>query len=107
MTCETPNEHDEVRRTLTAWHATHPRATFAEIEVAVEEQIRTVRAQLLEEYAGATWHEKHPACSRCGTTMVPRRRASRTVIAPGEEAVHLDRSQVACPSCGEVLFPPG
>lgn len=48
---------DEVRQALTAWHATHPAATFAEIEVAVEEQIRTVRAQLLEEYAGATWHE--------------------------------------------------
>lgn len=107
MTHEMPTMRDEVRQALTAWHATHPAATFAEIEVAVEEQIRTVRAQLLEEYAGATWHEEHPACPRCGDTMVPRRRASRTVIAQGEEAVHLDRSQVACPSCGEVLFPPG
>lgn len=107
MNHETKDVPDPVRSALNAWHATHPRATFAEIEAAVEEQLRTVRAHLLEEYAGASWREEHPACLRCGTTMVPRRRATRTVIAPGEHAVRLDRSQVACPSCGEVFFPPG
>jgi YgiT-type zinc finger domain-containing protein len=98
---------DMIRRTLTAWHATHPTATFAELEVAVEEQLRTLRAQLLEDYAGAGWQEEHPACPRCGTTMVPRRHARRTVIVQGEQAVQVDRSQVVCPSCGETLFPPG
>lgn len=107
MTGTTGDQDDRVHRALSAWQATHPRATFAEIEAAVEEQIRTMRAQLLAEYAGASWHEEHPACPRCGAPMVPRRRGSRTVITQGEHAVQLDRSQVACPSCGEVLFPPG
>ena len=97
---------ESVRRALTAWHATHPDATFAEIEVAVEEQVRSLRAQLLADYAGATRHEEHPACPRCGTTMVPRRRGHRTVIAPGEQAVRLERSQTVCPGCGETFFPP-
>lgn len=107
MTDNMPVPPDPVRRALTAWHATHPDATFAEIEGAVEEQLRSLRAQLLADYAGAAWHEDHPACPRCGTTMVPRRRARRTVITQGEQPVHLERSQVVCPVCGETLFPPG
>ena len=98
---------DAVRRALTAWHATHPDATFAEIEVAVEEQLRSLRAQLLQDYAGGAWQEEQPACPRCGATMVARRQGRRTVIAPGEKPVHLERSQVVCPSCGETVFPPG
>jgi YgiT-type zinc finger domain-containing protein len=98
---------EPIRRALTAWHATHPDATFAEIEVAVEEQLRTLRAQLLADYAGTAHHDEHPACPRCGATMVPRRRARRTVITQGEHPVQLERSQVVCPECGETVFPPG
>jgi YgiT-type zinc finger domain-containing protein len=97
---------DPVRRALTAWQATHPDATFAEIEVAVEEQLRLLRAQRLSDYAGTVRHEERPACPRCGTTMVPRRRGRRTVLTQGEEPVQLERSQVVCPACGETLFPP-
>jgi YgiT-type zinc finger domain-containing protein len=107
MTHDRHTPPDAIRRALTAWQATHPDATFAEIEVAVEEQLRSLRAQLLADYAGAVRQEEHPACRRCGTTMVPRRRGRRTVITQGEEAVQLERSQVVCPACGETVFPPG
>lgn len=107
MTDDRPDSVDAVRRSLAAWHATHPRATFAEIEAAVETELDALRAQLVEEQAGATYHEEHPACSRCGATMVPRRRSRRTVITRGEDAVHLDRAYVVCPACGTGLFPPG
>lgn len=107
MTDDASATPDPIRRALSAWHATHPDATFAEMEVAVEEQLRSLRAQLLADYAGATWHEEHPACPRCGTTMAPRRRGTRTVITQGDEAVRLERSQAVCPACGETIFPPG
>lgn len=98
---------DEVRRTLASWQATHPRATFAEMEAAVEIQLRQVRARLLEEHAGAAYRDEHPACPRCGGTMVPDRRATRTVITQGDEAVPVDRVHVSCPICEIGIFPPG
>ena len=39
----------QVQRELAAWHSTHPDATLAEIEAAVEEQLNRVRAQLIEQ----------------------------------------------------------
>jgi YgiT-type zinc finger domain-containing protein len=107
MTDDRCDPVDAVRRSLAGWHATHPRATFAEIEAAVEAELAELRAQLVEEAAGASYHEEHPACPRCGATMVPRRRSQRTVITRGENAVHLDRAYVVCPACGAGLFPPG
>jgi len=103
-----PNElMDQVRRDLAAWHATHPRATFAEMESAVEERIRLLRAALLQERAGAARQEEHPACPSCGATMLPRSQSTRSVIMQGEEAVGVERSYVVCPACGTGLFPPG
>lgn len=50
----------DVRRDLTAWHAAHPRATFADLETAVEERVRQIRAALLAEQTDAVWHEEQP-----------------------------------------------
>jgi YgiT-type zinc finger domain-containing protein len=96
----------EVRRDLAAWHATHPRATFAELETVVEERVRELRAALLQEQTAAVWREEQPACARCGTTMVPRSRSTRMVVLPGEEVVPVERHYVVCPACGTGLFPP-
>lgn len=97
----------EVRRDLARWQTIHPRATFAEMETAVEQQIQRIRAHLLAEQTNATRHEEHPACPGCGTTMVPRSRSTRTVVLAGDEAVPLERVYVVCPACGTGLFPPG
>ena len=95
-----------VQRDLQAWRATHPQATFAEIEGAVEERIRQIRAQLLEETVATGFQEVHPACPHCGTTMRPRTRLMRTVVVPGEEAVGVEGAYVVCPACETALFPP-
>ena len=96
-----------VRRELAAWHATHPTATLAEMEEAVEAHIHRLRGALLTEQVGMLWQEAHPACPHCGTTMEPRSHATRTVTLPGEEALTIDRPYVVCPTCGTGLFPPG
>jgi YgiT-type zinc finger domain-containing protein len=98
---------DAVEQDLASWRSTHPRATFAEIEAAVEDRIRQVRARLLEKTVAAGFHDEHPACPQCGTTMLPRTRTDRAVIVQGEEAVQVEGAYVVCPVCGTGLFPPG
>lgn len=98
---------DEVRRDLAAWHATHPRATFADMETAVEERICRLRAALLAEQVDVVHQEEHPQCQRCGATMVPRSRSARMVVMPGDDAIPVERDYVMCPACGTGLFPPG
>lgn len=107
MTSTTGDSFDQAQRALAAWHSTHPRATLAEIEVAVEEQIERVRAQLLSEQTHAGFEEEQPLCRRCGTTMTPQATTKRTLLLRGDEPLELERGYVACPSCGEGLFPPG
>jgi hypothetical protein len=97
---------DEMERDLDAWQAVHPRATFAELKRAVEGQVARLRARLLEQRVERSYSEEHPACSACGTTMVPRSRATREVVMQGDETVHLERSYVRRPSCGAGVFPP-
>jgi YgiT-type zinc finger domain-containing protein len=97
---------DEIERELDAWQAVHPRATFAEMERAVEGRVAQLRARLLEQRVERSYSEEHPACPACGTTMAPRSRATREVVMPGDETVQLERSYVRCPSCGTGIFPP-
>lgn len=97
----------EVEQAMTVWRSTHPHATFAEIEQAVEEQITRIRVQLLEQVVAAGPTQEQPSCPACGTTMVPRSHAERQLTVRGDDAVHLQRSYAVCPSCGRGLFPPG
>jgi RNase P subunit RPR2 len=97
----------EVGSTMTRWRATHPHATFAEIEEAVEEQIARIRVQLLEQVVADGPKQEQPICRSCGTMMVPRSEAERQLTVQGDEAVQLQRTYTVCPSCGAGLFPPG
>ena len=96
-----------VERDLRRWRSTHPHASFAEIEAAVEEQVRKVRAQLLEDTVAAGFHDEQPTCPHCGTRMQPRTQADRQVVVQGDEAVQVHGAYVTCPACGTGLFPPG
>lgn len=96
-----------IRAELASWHATHPDATLADMEAAVEDQLGRLRHALVDERTSAVRRDEHPACPQCGTTMVPRSRSTRTVTLPGEEALTLERGYVVCPACGTGLFPPG
>lgn len=97
----------QVQRDLSAWHSTHPDATLAEIEAAVEQQLDRVRAQLIEERTETRVSERHPLCRKCGATMIPRATTTRRLLLRGNQPLDLERSYVVCPSCGEGFSPPG
>ncbi len=102
--------HDPTHRaqdTLTAWHSTHPDATFAELEAAVEEQLDRIRVQLLQECAAGAWVDEHPLCKECGEPMKPETTSKRTLLLRGDQPLELERHYVVCPRCGAGLFPPG
>lgn len=96
----------EIRRTLTHWHATHPQATFLEMEEAVEVQLHRLRASLLAEQTDETIVREQPGCAECGQRMGPRSQQQRRIVLGGDATVELDRAYSVCPSCGMGLFPP-
>jgi hypothetical protein len=107
MTPSPTDPLDQAQRELAAWHATHPDATLAEIEVAVEGQIDRLRTHLLDGQTEVRAGEEHPLCRQCGTPMEPRARSPRTLLLRGDQPLTLERSYVVCPTCGAGLFPPG
>jgi YgiT-type zinc finger domain-containing protein len=105
-----PNEpsslYEQAQRELDAWHATHPDATLYDMEKAVEQQIKRLRASLLATQTDGRYVEERPACPHCGTTMVRRTKRRKRVVMKGDELLDLDRTYVVCPTCGEGFFPP-
>src|SRR5579884_3925162 len=95
-----------------AWRKAHPSATFTEIEVAVEERLATVRAQLVAEAAGAERGagadaesaEERPCCPHCGQALQRRGQRVREVTVRGGETVRLARQYGVCLACGAGLF---
>lgn len=106
---------EEVRRGWRDWQAAHRKATFREIEAALEERLSRMKAGLLEEAAeaspvgdlGSHGSGERPDCPECGEKLQPRGTQSREVTISGDQTVHLRRSYAVCPACGTGLFPPG
>jgi uncharacterized protein with PIN domain len=100
---------------MTQWSKEHPKATWAEIEAAVDEQINQLRAQLLEDLVqmreGEDWRqllqEERPRCATCGQPLWARGKQTRYIQTTGGEAVKLTRTYGTCPACGVGFFPPG
>jgi hypothetical protein len=100
---------------MTQWRKDHPKATWAEIEAAVDEQINQLRAQLLQDIVqmgeSEQWsdlpEEERPRCATCGKPLWVRGKQSRYLQTTGGEAVKLTRMYGTCPSCGVGFFPPG
>jgi sRNA-binding protein len=106
----------QVGAEMAAWRAEHPRATWREIEAALEERWRTVRAQLLKEAAEASVAAdlkearavgETVACPHCGQALRERGRPRRQVTTEGQQVIALERSYGVCPACGTGHFPPG
>lgn len=94
---------------LHAWREAHPTATFAEIEAAVEERMRAVRAQWVRALASETAAAAAmvpPVCPHCGGAMVTRGTHPRTLTVTGDHPVTLTRPYTVCPICGTGLSPP-
>jgi YgiT-type zinc finger domain-containing protein len=107
MTASPDDALSEIRRTLTNWHATHPDASFLEMEDAVEAQLHRLRASLLAEQTEQVFAPEQPTCRECGAQMVPRTERERRIVLGGDATVDLHRRYAVCPSCGAGLFPPG
>lgn len=100
---------------MTQWRKKHPKATWAEIEAAVDEQINQLRAQLIQDLVqmgeSEDWsqlpEEERPKCPTCGTALWARGEQTRYLQTTGGEAVKLTRTYGTCPTCGVGFFPSG
>jgi len=97
------------------WRAAHPKATFSEIEAALDERLDRLRARLLADLAlasasadlSAASGEERPRCEQCGTVLQARGMSDRTLQTQGGAEVRLRRSYASCAQCGDGTFPPG
>lgn len=97
------------------WRLQHPKATFREIEAAVDESWARGRARLLQEVAlasEATEVSREPEgkgsqCPRCGSSLERRGQHTRSLTTNYDQSINLKRSYGVCPACGTGLFPPG
>jgi hypothetical protein len=96
---------------LDAWRQAHPRATWAEIEAAVDAQLVPLRARLLGDTAMASEATElggeRPACPACGERLTAAGRRRRRLRGEQDEPIALERTYARCPACGAGLFPPG
>ena len=72
---------EEIIREMTAWNASHPKATFLEIEVKARELVSQLEAHLIQESAlereTEDWSKREkrerPTCPKCGIPGLFRR----------------------------------
>ncbi len=97
------------------WRLQHPKATFKELEAALDERWARVRARFLQDAAlisaaadvATAAPEARPRCGRCDLPLESRGQHTRELTTSFNQPVRLTRSYAVCPSCGEGLFPPG
>ena len=96
---------------LDAWRQAHPKATWAEIELAVDAQLGPLRAEMLGETAMASeathWDGEQRTCPECGERLKAAGARRRRLRGEGDIALALERTYARCPACGTGLFPPG
>jgi hypothetical protein len=108
---------DEAIGGMDEWRRQHRRATFKEIETALDERLLKVRAQMLEDAAllspltdlTQTTTEERPRCPNpaCQQVLEAHGVETRSLRTDGDQTITLTRSYAQCPSCGTGLFPPG
>ncbi|MDQ6662591.1 MAG: hypothetical protein M3Z24_16705 [Chloroflexota bacterium] len=103
---------EEVFAAVAQWRETNPKATLAEIEPAVDQQINRLRAQMIQEAAQSSEAASNEAgegrvCEHCGKSLQARGRKRRRWQTQGDQQVEIERTYVTCPDCGGGFFPPG
>jgi hypothetical protein len=105
--------HEAVVLGVMAWRKAHPKATLAEIEREVDEQLAQLRARLVQDVAQASGtadvkgQDERLACPTCGTAVRVEGKRKRRLKTTHARAVELERSYVVCPHCQVGFFPPG
>jgi len=105
---------EEVMTGMKDWRVQHPKATFREIEAALDERLGKMRARMLEDAAlmsrATDWEATdtdRPVCPQCGTVLQARGRETRTLTTHYDQALQLERRYAMCPRCQAGIFPPG
>ena len=106
---------EEVMTGMKEWRLQHPRATFRQIEAALDERLARMRARMLQDLAlastAADWEQapehEHPVCPRCGQRLQRESQHTRHLQTQGGQDLALERRYGTCPACGAGLFPPG
>ncbi len=106
---------EEVMSGMKEWRLQHPRATFREIEQALDERLAKMRARMLQDAAlasaaadiKAAVEAERPVCPQCGARLEGRGTAVRRLTTQHNQTVALTRSYGVCPQCGAGFFPPG
>src|SRR6266566_3951852 len=101
---------EDIFAAVAQWRAAHPRATLAEIEYAVDEQMNRLRARMIEQAAQASAAAESETsqglvCEQCGQALQARGRAKRRWQTHGGQEVEVERTYVTCPQCGGGFFP--
>src|SRR2546423_11067468 len=99
---------------MTEWRKEHPKATWAEIEAAVDEQMNQVRAQLLQDLVqmgeSEDWRKlpagERPRCATCGEPVSARGEQPRWIQTTGGQGVKLTRTYGTSPAGGGGFFSP-
>ena len=105
---------DEIMREMNAWNASHPKASFLEIEVKARELVSQLEALLIQESVleqeRDDWSHREererPTCPNCQVPLLSRGKRVRQVQATAGRAIHLQRTYGTCPKCGTGFFPP-
>ncbi len=105
---------EEILREMTAWNASHPKASFLDIEVKARELVSKLEAQLIQasalEREAADWSKREkrerPTCPHCQVPLLGRGKRVRHLQGPAGRAIHLQRTYGTCPICGTGFFPP-
>jgi hypothetical protein len=96
---------------IDAWRQAHPRATWVEIEAAIDAQLGPLRAEMLRDTAvaseAADLRGERPRCPACGRALVAGGRHRRRLRGDHDVALEVERTYARCPACQTGLFPPG
>jgi ribosomal protein S27AE len=105
----------EVTHAMKEWRVAHPRATFREMESALDLQLARLRTQMLQDLALSSPSvdvptlpaSERPTCPTCGVRLEAQGTQVRTLLTEHDQTIELTRSYVTCPQCGAGFFPPG
>jgi hypothetical protein len=106
-------ESEVVLQGVAQWREEHPKATWREIEQAVDEQLRRLRSRLLQDTAQQSpqchWKElppeQRPQCPNCHQALHSRGRHTRRLQSNGGACIPLERTYGTCPHWGAGFFP--